>query len=96
MKNTKYISGDWNAICDVCGFKFKASDLKDRWDGLKVCEKDWEPRHILDFIKAPKGDKGLPWSRPEATNTFVTVNYISESVGRQETTIPSGNNDGTL
>jgi len=24
--NNKYIPGNWNAICDVCGFKRKASD----------------------------------------------------------------------
>ena len=43
--------GDYNAYCDVCGFKFKASELKDRWDGYKVCEKDYEPRHPQDFVR---------------------------------------------
>jgi hypothetical protein len=43
--------GEHNAYCDVCGFKFKASDLRDRWDGYKVCELDWETRHPQDFVR---------------------------------------------
>src|SRR3990167_7060433 len=91
-----YKAGDWLAICDVCGFKFKASELKDRWDGLKVCIKDWEPRHSLDLLKAPKGEKPLPWTRPEPADVEDGPTYISESTGVQEVTIPSGNNNGSL
>ena len=43
--------GDWNAICDECGKKFKASQLKLRWDGFMVCQRDWEPRHPQDFVR---------------------------------------------
>lgn len=46
--------GDWNAICPVCGFKYKASELKQRWDGVYVCQQDWEPRHPQELIKIPK------------------------------------------
>jgi hypothetical protein len=60
--------GDWNAVCDVCGFKFKASTLKDRWDGLKVCEKDWETRHPQDLLKIPRSEKSIPWANPEDTS----------------------------
>lgn len=93
---SNYKPGDWKANCDVCGFTFKASELKDRWDGLKVCDKDWEARHVADLIKAPEGEKPLPWVRPEPEDQFVTVNYIEDTVGTQELTIPSGHNDGTL
>jgi hypothetical protein len=91
-----YKPGDWKAICDVCGFAYKASELKDRWDGLKVCEADWETRHVADFIKAPKGEQALPWTRPEPTDQFVTVDYVATSVGIQDTEIPEGTNDGSL
>ena len=74
-----YVPGDWLADCDVCGFTFKASELKDRWDGLKVCAADWETRHIADFIKAPKGEKALPWTRPEAADQFTTVTLNCDS-----------------
>ena len=89
-------SGDWNAICDSCGFKFKASKLRKRWDGFMVCPADWNIRHPLDMAKAPAPQEPVPWTRPEPANTFVTVDYISESIGLQETTIPSGHNDGDL
>jgi len=57
--------GSWNAVCDVCGFKFKAEDLRDRWDGYKVCTKDFELRHPQDLIQIPKDNPSVPWSRPD-------------------------------
>ena len=80
----------WNVICDVCGFKYKNHQLKKRWDGLIVCEEDFESRHPQDFAKIPRTEKAIPWARPEKTDTFVDVDYISSSEGVQETTIPSG------
>lgn len=62
--------GDWNAICDVCGFKFKASTMKARWDGLMVCERHWEPRHPQDFVKVRGDDPAVPWTRPEGGDVF--------------------------
>jgi hypothetical protein len=56
--------GDWNAICDVCGFKFKASELKKRWDNMMVCEKDFEFRHPQDFLKSRRDNQAVSWSRP--------------------------------
>lgn len=46
-----FVLGDSNCICDVCGFKYKRSQLKKRWDGAIVCSEDWEPRHPQDLIK---------------------------------------------
>ena len=51
-KNDYFKPGDRNAICDGCGFKFKASQLRKRWDGYMVCEDDWEPRHPQDLVEA--------------------------------------------
>lgn len=62
--------GRWSAICDVCGFRFHSNELRDRWDGLKVCEKDWEPRHPQDFLRAKKETISPPWVRPEVADTF--------------------------
>ena len=61
--------GDWNAICDRCGFKFKASELKKTWDNLYVCEDDWEPRHPMDFLRGRPDDSSTPWNRPEGTDS---------------------------
>lgn len=65
-----YKPGDWNAICDECGFKFKGSELRKRWDGYMVCKDDWEPRHPQDFVRGVKDSQPLPWTRPEAPDVF--------------------------
>ena len=88
MSQNYYKSGDWNVICDSCGVKFKASQLRKRWDGFMVCEADWEPRHPSDLLKIPPEGKPVPWTRPEATDVFVSVTY--SSAGNQETSAPAG------
>ena len=65
--------GDWNACCDVCGFKFKASQLQRRWDGYMVCAADYEQRHPQDLIKLKPDRQAVPWARPVPTDQFVTV-----------------------
>lgn len=67
-----YKKGDWNCICDVCGFLRKSSELRLRWDGLRVCQEDWEPRHPQDFVRGVPDSQSIPWSRPEAPDVFVT------------------------
>lgn len=85
-KETYHIHGQWNAICDVCGVKRKSGELQERWDGLMVCRPTvqtgcWEPRHPQDFIKPPRGEQPVPWTRPEATDTFIEVTVCNDPVG---------------
>ena len=70
-----YKRNSWNAICDVCGFEFKSNQLRERWDGFMVCRDDWETRHPQEFVRAIK-ESTIPWSRPEATDTEIVVDYI--------------------
>lgn len=64
-------SGSWNAICDVCGFKFKSHQIKKRWDGLMVCENDYEQDHPQKFLRV-QSDKIAPdWVRPRPEDVFV-------------------------
>ena len=89
--------GDWNAICQSCGFKYKASQLRKRWDGLMVCPEDFELRHPQDLIKHPKEDTSVPWSSPEPADVFVAdPGYVGAGVGVQDNTIPTGHNNGEL
>lgn len=67
------ISGDYNALCDSCGRKFKASTMRKRWDGLMVCSEDYEQRHPSDFLRVQKEKIAVPWSRPYGTDSFVGV-----------------------
>lgn len=75
MKN-HLILGDWNALCDSCGRKFKASSLKKRWDGLIVCSEDWEQRHPQDLLRVQREQISVPWARPyPAQDTYIPWNY---------------------
>lgn len=58
-------SYNYNAICDVCGFQYKASEMRKRWDNLIVCDKDYETRHPMDFYRVKDDTHKLPWVRPE-------------------------------
>lgn len=64
MRDTWFKSGKWNAVCDVCGFNFKNTDLKLRWDGLMVCKDDWETRHPQELIRPIPDRTQVPWTRP--------------------------------
>jgi len=79
-KSDYYKKGDWNAECDVCGQKYKASKLKLRWDGLYVCPKDFERRHPQDFVRGIKDDQSTPFSRPEETDVFVDTSLRPPSI----------------
>lgn len=65
MPRNYLLWGDWNAICDVCGFKFKASQMLKRWDGLMVCRQDWEPRHPQLDLRVRPDIPTVPWTRPQ-------------------------------
>jgi hypothetical protein len=65
--------GDWNALCDVCGFKFKASQLRRRWDNYMVCSADFEERQPQDLIRLRPDRQAVPWARPVPEDQFVTV-----------------------
>ncbi len=64
--------GKWAVVCDVCGFEYTADQLKKRWDGLMVCEKDFEHRHEQDFLRAGRVEKPLPYYRPEPEGVSVS------------------------
>ena len=64
MSQGYWKSGDYNATCDICGWRYKASELRKTWDGYYVCKKDWYPRNPLDFPVKVTDDKAPPWTRP--------------------------------
>lgn len=71
-----YEPGSWNIICDSCGKKVKSSSVRKRWDGFIVCHSCWEPRHPQDFLRVKTDTITIPFSRPEAGDTFISVPYI--------------------
>jgi len=82
MGNADYLKfdGDWNALCDRCGFKFKASELKETWDNLRVCKSCWEPRHPQDFLRGFPDDSSVPWSRPDSDADTNTTDINGNSI----------------
>jgi len=78
MGHADYLrNGDWNAICDRCGSKFKFSQLKLEWDGLYVCTANgcWEARQPQDYVKGVRDDMAVPVSRPDKPNVFLDTLY---------------------
>lgn len=70
--------GEWNAVCDLCGFKFKSSELRKRWDGLMADKLCYELRHPQDFLRVPKETISVPWARPQGENSFVSFNIVTQ------------------
>ena len=69
-------AGQWNCICDRCGFQFKARQLRTEWTGLRVCRDCWEPRHPQDFVKGKADRQAPPWVRPEPPEITLGTNDV--------------------
>ena len=79
-KKEYFEPGQWNGVCQSCGFKFKSSQLRKRWDGLIVCEKDFEHRHPQDFVRARVDKITVPWTSPPPEDIYTDVVYIFDYV----------------
>lgn len=71
-----YKSGQWSAICDVCGFEFYSGELKKRWDGLMVCDKDFELDHPQKYLRVREDKISVPWVRSDPSETFIHACYV--------------------
>lgn len=77
-----YVPGDYNVVCDVCSKKIKASDAKQRWDGLIVCPSDFEHRHPQDYVRAKTDKITVPFTRPVPEYIFTDVVYACTADGK--------------
>ena len=69
---------DWNAVCDKCGRKFKASELRLEWDNLYVCPADFEYRQPQDFVRGTADIQTPPWTRPDPPPIFLAFCSVSD------------------
>lgn len=65
-----YEAGQWKAVCDRCGFDYKARQLRLEWTGLRVCDgpgtnECWEPRHPQESLQGKPDRQAPAWTRPE-------------------------------
>jgi len=71
MRRSKPLElGTWNAVCDRCGWYFKAYELRKEWTGLMTCHGSgtndcWEPKHPQLSIQAIPDSQVVPYPRPE-------------------------------
>lgn len=88
-----YVPGDFKRICDVCGFVYRASETRKRWDGLIVCMADFEQRHPQDFVRGRKDRQNVPDPRPEPVDNIIgplqTVTTAASLAGSSTLTVES-------
>tara|TARA_B100000282_G_scaffold287900_1_gene255921 strand:+ start:630 stop:1019 length:390 start_codon:yes stop_codon:yes gene_type:complete len=57
------------AICDRCGFRYNYLDLREEWNGLKVCPECYETKHPqLEPISKPNDPQALFQPRVDVTD----------------------------
>ena len=66
------------ALCDRCAFEYKLSELREEWNGAKVCPDCYEPKHPqLEPLTATADPEALYKPRPnndhEEGEGFVVV-----------------------
>ena len=71
MATDGYRPGSFKRDCEVCGFTYYAEDTFKRWDGLIVCEADFETRHPQDFVRGRVDHQSVPDARPPPPERFV-------------------------
>jgi len=59
-----YKKGSWNVKCARTGFKIKAEDARQEWNGLIVRRESWEPRQPQDYVKGVPDNPAVPLARP--------------------------------
>jgi hypothetical protein len=74
----------WNVICDVCGTEFKSGQVRKRWDGLVVCDADFELDHPQKYIRVHSDPVPVPAElirqEPEDVFIFVCTRYTQQGL----------------
>ena len=67
----------------MCGFEYRQSEMKERWDGVLVCKYDFEHRHPQDFVRGVKDDSSpVGHYRPEPEDEFIAVSSCLSTTSR--------------
>lgn len=96
MPGTYFKHGSYNAICDVCGHKFKFHELKKDWRGLIVCKDDFEHDHPQKYTRVRESGLAVSIPRPRSTDIYTgpTCDYWTNSGLADYTTADCGLSDG--
>jgi len=68
--------GDPWSVCQLSGFKVRHSQLRERWDGLRVWNRYWEPKHPSLDVPPMRGQEVVsdPTGRP--VDNFVIIPVV--------------------
>ena len=62
------------AICDRCGFRAKYTEIREEWNGSRVCPECFETKHPqLEAPKVRADAEALRNARPDVTETPVSA-----------------------
>ena len=62
------------AICDRCGFRAKYVEIREEWNGSRVCRECFETKHPqLEAPKVRADAEALRNARPDVTETPVSA-----------------------
>lgn len=62
------------AICDRCGFRYKYTEIREEWNGSRVCPECFETKHPqLESPKVRADAEALRNARPDVTETPVSA-----------------------
>lgn len=62
--------GNWLCECQICGRVFKGSEIRRRWDGMLVCDQDYEEKHPQLSVRGQADIVSVPFSSPEGPDVF--------------------------
>jgi len=77
----RYEAGQWNVLCDRCGQKFKARQLRLEWTNLRCCHGAgtndcWQLRNVQEKVKGVADRQAPPWARPRPPDIELSPNDV--------------------
>ena len=77
-----YIPGDYIAVCDICGIRGYASEMRLNWQKQFVHSATcFEEKHEQFTPPKPLGEsQKVPIHRPEQADTFITEKITSDDL----------------
>ena len=77
-------AGQWQVVCDRCGFEYKARQLRVQWNQLRCCSGPgtngcWEPRNVQEKVRGKSDREAPPWVRPAPPDIELTTNQVQAS-----------------
>jgi len=74
-----YRHGANNIISDRSGFKIKADDSRQEWNGFIVGDDEWEARQPQDLLRGFSDRQAAAINRPGSPDVFLTIGDVKAS-----------------